>query len=224
MNVSKNEPSQTALIARLQQQWEEKLAASSEVREARSSLEFHRRKIQKLEEELSSARGWEGELEVKACSLKERLKPPLLKLKDRLERSEAVQESLVRECLDSHGWREVVLLLAARVERAAQLERGQLVRLADTVLLVRNCLHGEGQEGAEVQDLARRLLRELARADIYWVGMEAWEAEIMRQLVTEVSGVPRFVARILDQLLEEVARGKGQDGVNREVQNISATY
>ena len=39
----------------------------------------------------------------------------------------------------------------------------------------------------------------------------------MRQLVTEVSGVPRFVARILDQLLEEVARDKGQDGVNREV-------
>ena len=59
------------------------------------------------------------------------------------------------------------MLLGARVERAAHTERGQLVRLADTVLLVRNCLHGEGQEGAEVQELARILLRELARADIY---------------------------------------------------------
>ena len=165
---------------------------------------------------------------MKACSLKERLKPPLLKLKDRLERSETVQESLVRECVESHGGREMVLLLAARVERAlraAQTKRGQLVRLADTVLVVRSCLHGVGQEEeAQMQDLARRLLRELARADIYWVGMEAWEAEIMRQLVTEVSGVPRFVARILDQLLEEVARGKGHDGINREMQKMSAIY
>ena len=109
LNVSTSDPRQTALIARLQQQWADKLAASSEVREARSSLEFHRRKIHKLEEELSSARGWEGEMEVKSCSLKERLKPPLLKLKYRLERSEAVLESLVRECLESHGGRRAQL-------------------------------------------------------------------------------------------------------------------
>ena len=150
--------------------------------------------------------------------MKERLKPPLLKLKDSLERSSAVQEGLVRECLESHGWREVVLMLAARVERAAHLERGQLVRLAKTVIMVRNCIHGEEEAEAgevEVQDLARRLLRELARADIYWVGMEAWEAEFMRQLVTKVAGVPRFVALILDQLLEEMARSKGKDVINR---------
>ena len=221
LSFSVSESSRAELLARLQQQWEEKLAASSEVREARSSLHLHKRKIQQLQDQLSSARGWEEELEMKACSLKERLKPPLLKLKDSLERSSAVQEGLVRECLESHGWREVVLLVAARVERAAHLERGQLVRLAKTVIMLRNYLHGEEVAEAgevEVQDLARRLLRELARADIYWMEMEAWEAEFMRQLVTEVAGLPRFVAMILDQLLEEVARSKGRDVVTRGLQ------
>ena len=56
LNVTASDSGLTALLARLQQQWEEKLAASGEVREARSSLEFHRRKIQKLDNWREGAR------------------------------------------------------------------------------------------------------------------------------------------------------------------------
>ena len=70
-----------------------------------------------------------------------------------------------------------------------------------------------GVEGAEVMvgGLATKVLKHLGRGDLQWVGMEDWEAEVVRQVVGEVAGVPTFVARILGQTLGEVVGRVGRE-------------
>jgi hypothetical protein len=69
----------------------------------------------------------------------------------------------------------------------------------------------------QVHDMVGRVIRQLGRGS--WAGLSTWEAEIVRQVVQELDGVPDFAARIVDQLLRDVERGQsGEVMVSREVQ------
>ena len=54
-----------------------------------------------------------------------------------------------------------------------------------------------------------------------WTELSSCEAGILRQVVQEVEGIPRLVARIVDQLLEDVeTRSKVKEIVSRGVQTV----
>ena len=104
-----------------------------------------------------------------------------------------------------------------KVGQIGVMERAKLAQLVSTVLTVRDSLVDkypeDGARTVEVQTMARMILRQLGRDRISWDGLNSREAGIMRQLVQEVDGVPDFVARIVDQLLEDVEkRGQRKEG------------
>jgi hypothetical protein len=219
--MSEIESEHVSLMARLQSLWERQVGASVEVQQARLNLEFHRRKVKKLSEESGNAESWEKVLEAKCSRLEEELKPSLLRFSKRLKKDDVIKEELVAECLDNKDWKDMVEILDLKVGRVVLMGRSSLIRLAKTVLLVRDGLltrHPEQEESlVQVHDMVGRVIRQLGRGS--WAGLSIWEAEIVRQVVQELDGVPDFAARIVDQLLRDVERGQsGEVMVSREVQ------
>ena len=53
----------SSLDCSLREEWQRKISSSPEVKHAKLNLEFHKRKIRQLQEELTSAEVWERELE-----------------------------------------------------------------------------------------------------------------------------------------------------------------
>ena len=52
-----------SLDGSLRVEWERKISSNPEVKQAELNLEFHKRKMRQLQEELTSAEVWETELE-----------------------------------------------------------------------------------------------------------------------------------------------------------------
>ena len=112
------------------------------------NLEFHKRKMRQLQEELTSAEVWERELEVRLRKIEEKVRPPLMKFCDQLEKEEGVEQEVVEESLVSNDWEKVVGFIRKRVVKVEQMNRSQLVGLVRTELGVRNCrVESERQEG-----------------------------------------------------------------------------
>ena len=55
------------------------------------------------------------------------------------------------------------------------------------------------------------VLQELARPDINWAGLDAWEAEVVKKVTQELGGVPGFITRLISQLLGKVTRERRVD-------------
>ena len=222
MSASSTAPdsAHTVLVAQLQSLWQQKLASNDDVQKSRSSLGFHRRKVQQLEEELGSARDWEEELQARVARLEEGLRPALLRMWDKLERGEVVERELVEDCLASGGAGDLKILLVQRLMRMELLERRDLLRLVQTLLRVRSVLVEREEEGVvqQFKGLARRVVRQLGSGGISWGGMVAWEVGVVQELVGEVAGVPSFLARLLEHLMGEVEERAGQGNVARGVQ------
>jgi hypothetical protein len=195
----------SAVAARLHGVWRQQVEASHEVEQARLGLQFHRRKMREMSEELSSAVTWERELQDRCLGLEETVKPVLLRISDKVERDEVIEEKEIEECLAVNTGSDITTVLSHKVERVVQMERSQLVRLTMTILKVRDGLVNKQPEQEEtvvhVQELAERVIRQMGRNTIVWIGLTDWEAQIVRQLVPLVEGVPSFIARIVDQML-----------------------
>ena len=78
-------------------EWQRKICSSAEGSQARLSLEFHKRKMRQLQEELTSAEVWERELEERLLeerlsSVQEKVMPPFMKFCKQLEREEGGEE------------------------------------------------------------------------------------------------------------------------------------
>ena len=205
------------LRARLVQRWSAAVAASPQVLRARDGLQLHRGKVRRLMEELATAEAWGKELQARCTRMEANLKPPILRFMEKVEVGELVEEHLLME-MGVGEWRVVIRVLEEMVARArGHMGRAELVRLVQTLLGVRRFLQGLGEgeqvEGAEgrVVELASKVLKHLGRGDLQWVGMEEWEAEVVRQVVGSVAGVPTFVARILGQTLGEVVGRVGRE-------------
>ena len=193
-------------------EWERRKSSSPEVSQARLNLQFHKRKMRQLHEELTSAEVWETELEVRLKRVEDKVQPPLMKFFSQVEREEGVEQQVVEESMEGEDWKEVVKIVKSRVTKVEQMGRTQLVGLVKTVFSVRNCLvEKECQEGVEtMQGMARSILKQIGRSTIDWREMKGWEVEVVRQLIKEVEGIPGFVARMVDQLLK---RGEGELGL-----------
>jgi hypothetical protein len=209
------------LVGRLEREWEEQVAGSPEARGARVALQLHRRKVHRLEEEVAAAEDWEVELEARSRRLEESLKPPLLQFLNKLEKDQKICEDLIDELeMEQTGLEAALELVMPRVERAGQLRREQLVRLVETVVGLRDRLLAGGRDegAASAHQLAARLLKQLGREAITWAGLADWEVAVMRGLVRQVAGVPSFVVRILDQLLEDAGSRRALEVVAKGMQ------
>ena len=196
----------------LQGEWQRKINSSPEVKQARLSLEFHKRKMRQLQEELTSAEVWETELEERLKGIQEKVKPALMKFCSQLDREEGVDEAVTEETMAETDWAKVLVALKKRVAKVERMDRSQLVGLVKTVLDVRGYLmEKEYQEGVQtMQEMAKTILKQMGRSSIDWMGMKEWEIKVARLLIKEVEGVPGFVARMVDQLLK---RGEGELGL-----------
>ena len=87
-----------------------------------------------------------------------------------------------------------------------KMDRAQLLAFVKTLLSVRNYLVEKEQDrGVEmIQEMASGVLRHLGRVSVDWLEVSEWEAGILRRLIREVDGVPPFVARMVDQFLDNI--------------------
>ena len=53
-----------------------------------------------------------------------------------------------------------------------------------------------------MQEMASTILKQMGRSTINWEEMKEWEVDVVRNLMKEVEGIPGFVARMVEQLLE----------------------
>ena len=88
-------------------EWQRKICSSAEGSQARLSLEFHKRKMRQLQEELTSAEVWERELEERLSSVQEKVMPPFMKFCKQLEREEGVEEKVIEESMAENDWKQV---------------------------------------------------------------------------------------------------------------------
>ena len=205
--------------------WKEEVEGSEEARKVIRDLELHCKKKRNLLREFASAETWMKELEKKCHQMEEELKPSLLKFKDKLKENFLLEEKLIQECLCSEDWQDTTKILLHETQSLAQLERSLLTKLIKTVFLVRDNLlteHPEDETNVnQVQQIARSILKQLDRGS--WTELSSYEAGIVRQVVQEVEGIPRLVARIVDQLLEDVeTRSKVKEIVSRGVQTVES--
>ena len=193
----------STLDSSLQVEWQKKINSSPEVKQARLNLEFHKRKMRQLQEELTSAEVWETELEERLSKVQEKVKPSLMKFSSQLEREEGVDEDVIEETMADNVWEKILSVLKKRMVKVEQMERSELLGLVKTVLNARSRLaEKDCQMGVEaMQEMARLILKQMGRSTIDWMEMKEWELKVVRLLIREVEGVPGFMARMVDQLL-----------------------
>ena len=201
-------------LENLTKEWKERKATSMEMRRASDNLSLHRKRINKLVEELSLAEAWDGELEAKRRRIEESLKPPLLGLFDKLEREDTVDDGLLQEAVSS-GEDKLLKILEERVGKVMQMKRSSLLHFVDLLLRLRQVLNGEFV--VRLEKVAKVVIQELARPDINWYGLDTWEAEVVKKITQKLEGVPPFMARLTIQLLGKMTNKKRVDvGVQTE--------
>ena len=191
---------------RLQSEWKKRIASSPEVKRAGSNLEFHRRKIRKMHEELSVAEQWEKELEKRLEIAEENVKPSILKFAEEFEKSNLVEESVVEATLDEDELERLISMMRKKAVAMLDMDGSQLLGLIKTILVVRDGLLGKGnQDGVDImQQMAGDVMKQLGKIDIDWLQMSPWEANLVRLLVKQVEGVPAFVSKMMDQFLKNI--------------------
>jgi len=202
-------------------EWGKRIERSPEAKLAKQNLEFHRRKIRQMHDELSHAEAWEKELEARLQTIKEKVKPRILVFSEQLELSKGVDDKIVEATVVEEDSEKLIGLLRKKAFAMDKMDRSQLLGFIKTVLNVRNgFLEKDNQHGVEMmQDIASGALKHLGRATIDWMEIVPWEAEMLRQLVREVEGIPAFLVRMLDQILVKIVTNSSS--VTQMIQSTS---
>ena len=204
-------------------EWGKRIERSPEAKLAKQNLEFHRRKIRQMHDELSHAEAWEKELETRLQTIKEKVKPRILVFSEQLELSKGVEDKIVEATVVEEDSENLIGLLRKKAFAMDKMDRSQLLGFIKTVLNVRNgFLEKDNQHGVEMmQDIASGALKHLGRATIDWMEIVPWEAEMLRQLVREVEGVPAFMVMMMDQLLVKLVSSNSSSSVTQMTQSTS---
>ena len=189
-----------------QDEWGKRISSSPEAKKATDHLNFHKRKVRKMHEELGVAEEWERELQRRLVSVKERLKPPIMRIVETLETSNQIEESFLEEAVNEEDYDRLVTVLRKKALTIDKMNRTQLLAFIKTLLSVRNCLLEKEQDrGVEMmQEMASGVLKQLGRVSTDWTEVSEWEARLLRRLVREVEGVPAFLERLLDRFLVNI--------------------
>ena len=205
-------------------EWRKRVASSPEAKKAADNLDFHKRKVRKMHEELGVAEQWEKELQRRLNSVEEKLKPPIMKVVESLETSYQIEEAILEAAVNEEDHERLVSILRKKALAMDTMDRAQLLAFIKTLLSVRNCLVEREQErGVEMmQEMASGVLKQLGRVSIDWLEVSEWEAGLLRRLIKEVEGVPAFVAKMLDQFLVNVVNNNSSKN-ETTVTKISVT-
>jgi len=191
----------------LQKEWDEKIKTSPEVKEAIVSLEFNKRKMNQLHEELSDLEVWEVELEKKLAKLKEQLQPPMMKFCKQLDTDEGVEITVVEASVHETSDPKILInALQQRVSSSGEYGRSRLLGLISTTLSTRNCLVNKdlNDEADLAHNMIKSLLKQLGRSTIDWKEMKSWEIIVIQKLLDELSEIPGFILHIIGQLLTKI--------------------
>ena len=191
-----------------QNEWRKRIASSPEAKKASDHLDFHKRKVRKMHEELGVAEEWERELQRRLASVEEKLKPPIMRIVESLETSYQIEESFLEDAVNEDDHERLVSVLRKKSLTMDTMDRTQLLAFIKTLLSVRNCLLEKEQDrGVEMmQEMASGVLKQLGRVSIDWLEVSEWEAGLLRRLMKEVEGVPAFLARMVDQFLGNMVK------------------
>ena len=186
-------------------EWRKRIERSPEAKLANQNLEFHRRKIRQLHEELTHAEAWERELEARLQKMKDKVKPRILVFSEQLESCKGVEDKIIEATVVEEDSEKLIGVLRKKAISMDKMDRSKLLGFIKTVLNVRNgFLEKDNPQGVEVmQEMASEALKHLGRVTIDWMEIVPWEADMLRQLVREVEGVPTFLVRMVDQVLEK---------------------
>jgi len=191
----------------LQKEWDEKIKTSPEVKEAIVSLEFNKRKMNQLHEELSDLEVWEVELEKKLAKLKEQLQPPMMKFCKQLNTDEGVEITVVEASVHETSDPKILInALQQQVSSSGEYGRSRLLGLINTTLSTRNCLVNKdlNDEADLAHNMIKSLLKQLGRSTIDWKEMKSWEIIVIQKLLDELSEIPGFILHIIGQLLTKI--------------------
>jgi len=122
-----------------------------------------------------------------------------------LDRGGGVAQPLVEELVGEQEWEKVVAVTRHRIISAESLSRPESLGLVKVMFSLRDLyLEKDVTEAVSaLQDLARRILRQLGAPGQTWSRISLGEAAVLRSVVSEVDGIPPFVARLLETLLSE---------------------
>ena len=222
----------------MEEEWRKRIQVSPDAKDARKNLEFHRTKIQELQEELREAETYETQLEEKLNQVEDRLKPPVMRFREKLALDSGVPGSIVEEIIEEvEDPSQIIALIKAKANTMAQMTRSQLVGFIRTILNLRDAfIEQEIEAGKDVmlvslsllvsphgnttcyQEMASSVLNHLGRPTIQWSELSDWESKVFRQLIREVDGIPAFLVRLLDTILSETVRTSERTRNNEEME------
>ena len=132
--------------------------------------------------------------------------PPLLKIAESFEKSNEIEDSFLEAAIKEDDQDRLLVILRKKALAMDTMDRAQLLAFTKTLLSVRNCiLEKEQERGVEMmQEMASGVLKQLGRVSIDWLEVSEWEAGLLKRLIKEAEGVPSFVARMLDQFLDNI--------------------
>ncbi|XP_023347096.1 uncharacterized protein LOC111715920, partial [Eurytemora carolleeae] len=128
----------SAFLKELQMEWKEELNTSPEVKKAKLDLDYHRKKIRQMTEELNNAEHFEKELIVKEKKIEERIKPVLMRFYEGLEPPLSISRPLLQDTVQTQPWEKVVSLTKRRVEMLESTDRQDLISLMWIILQLRD--------------------------------------------------------------------------------------
>ena len=204
----------------LQEEWRRRIANNVEAKRASDELKFHKTKVRKMREELGVAEEWEKELQRRLNNVEKKLEPSLRKIVESFESYNQIEESILEEAVTEDHER-LVAVLRKKALAMDEMDRAQLLAFIKTLLCVRDSLLEKEQDrGVEImQEMASGVLRQLGRVSIDWLEVSEWEAGLLRRLIREVEGVPFFLARMVDQFLENIMNNRGMNETVTKIQD-----
>ena len=204
----------------LQEEWRRRIANNVEAKRASDELEFHKRKVRKMREELGVAEEWEKELQRRLNNVEKKLEPSPRKIVESFESYNQIEESILEEAVTEDHER-LVAVLRKKALAMDEMDRAQLLAFVKTLLSVRDCLlEKEQDQGVEImQKMASGVLRQLSRVSINWLEVREWEAGLLRRLIREVEGVPTFMARMVDQFLRNIVNNSSMNETVTKIQD-----
>lgn len=205
----------------MEEEWRKRIQVSPDAKDARKNLEFHRSKIQELQEELREAETYETQLEERLDQVEDRLKPPVMRFKEKLSLDSGVPSNIVEEIIQEvEDPSQIIALMKTKANTMDQMTRGQLVGFIHTILNLRDSFTDQEIEAGKdvMMEMASSVLNHLGRPTIHWSELSDWEAKIFKRLIREVDGVPAFLVRLLDTILSETVRTAERTRNNEEME------
>ena len=150
----------SASCVSMEEEWRKRIQASPDAKDARKNLEFHRTKMEELQEELREAETYEAELEGRLKQVEDRLKPPVMRFQEKLNQDSGVNTTLVEEVIEEvEDPSQIITLMKTRANMMDQMTRSQLVGFIRTILNLRDSFtEQEIEAGTEVMTVSASIL------------------------------------------------------------------